>query len=70
MAKRKDPTANVPNRLPVLGQVRLPRDRYISAWPSKLSQNVMKVFFDFHLLVMHDLHESISFLYISTGTGP
>ncbi|MFZ2491990.1 MAG: M14 family zinc carboxypeptidase [Thermoanaerobaculia bacterium] len=35
-----------------------------------LSHNVMKVFFDFHPQVVHDLHESVPFLYISTGTGP
>ncbi|MGZ8866695.1 MAG: M14 family zinc carboxypeptidase [Thermoanaerobaculia bacterium] len=35
-----------------------------------LSNNVMKVYFDFHPQVVHDLHESIPFLYISTGTGP
>ena len=35
-----------------------------------LSQNAMKVYEMFHPQVMHDLHESIPFLYISTGTGP
>ncbi|HUP49735.1 MAG TPA: M14 family zinc carboxypeptidase, partial [Thermoanaerobaculia bacterium] len=35
-----------------------------------LSTNVMKVYFDFHPQVVHDLHESIPFLYVSTGTGP
>ncbi|MFP5245688.1 MAG: hypothetical protein ACLGH0_03255, partial [Thermoanaerobaculia bacterium] len=35
-----------------------------------LSQNAMKVYDDFHPQVMHDLHESVPFLYISTGTGP
>jgi hypothetical protein len=35
-----------------------------------LSRNVMKTYFDFHPQVVHDLHESIPFLYISTGTGP
>ncbi|MBK5260579.1 MAG: hypothetical protein JJE51_13390 [Thermoanaerobaculia bacterium] len=36
----------------------------------KLSQNVMKTYFAFHPQVVHDLHESIPFLYVSTGTGP
>lgn len=36
----------------------------------KLSQNVMKSWMDFKPHIMHDLHESIPFLYISTGTGP
>ncbi|MCU1349367.1 MAG: hypothetical protein JWO56_2397 [Acidobacteria bacterium] len=36
----------------------------------KLSQNVLRAYFDFHPQVVHDLHESIPFIYISTGTGP
>ena len=36
----------------------------------KLSQNVTDTYFHFHPQVIHDLHESIPFLYISTGTGP
>jgi hypothetical protein len=35
-----------------------------------LSRNAMKAYNDFHPQVMHDLHESVPFLYISTGTGP
>jgi hypothetical protein len=35
-----------------------------------LSRNMMKAYDDFHPQVMHDLHESVPFLYISTGTGP
>jgi hypothetical protein len=35
-----------------------------------LSRNAKKVYDDFHPQVMHDLHESVPFLYISTGTGP
>ncbi|HYH07271.1 MAG TPA: M14 family zinc carboxypeptidase [Thermoanaerobaculia bacterium] len=35
-----------------------------------LSQNAMRVYNEFHPQVMHDLHESVPFLYISTGTGP
>ncbi|HUR79790.1 MAG TPA: M14 family zinc carboxypeptidase, partial [Thermoanaerobaculia bacterium] len=35
-----------------------------------LSKNAMKAYYDFHPQVMHDLHESVPFLYISTGTGP
>jgi hypothetical protein len=36
----------------------------------KLSRNVQRAFFDWHPIVMHDLHESIPYLYVSTGTGP
>src|ERR1700693_2912490 len=36
----------------------------------KLSQVMMKNFLVWHPQVLHDLHESIPYLYISTGTGP
>src|SRR5579884_1923029 len=36
----------------------------------KLSQVMMKNFLDWHPQVLHDLHESIPYLYVSTGTGP
>jgi hypothetical protein len=35
-----------------------------------LTRNQMAHFLDFHPTVLHDLHESQSFLYTSTGTGP
>jgi len=35
-----------------------------------LSRNVLKAYFDFHPQVIHDLHESVPFMYVSTGTGP
>jgi hypothetical protein len=35
-----------------------------------LTQAIYGVYFKWHPTVMHDLHESISLLYISTGTGP
>jgi hypothetical protein len=35
-----------------------------------LSRNVLKTYLDWHPQVVHDLHESIPFLYISSGTGP
>lgn len=36
----------------------------------KLSQMMMSTFFYWHPQVLHDLHESIPYLYVSTGTGP
>jgi Zinc carboxypeptidase len=36
----------------------------------ELSRTMMRTFFDYHPQVMHDLHESVPFLYISTGMGP
>jgi hypothetical protein len=71
MAKRKDPKANVPTRLLYWGKyVSHDNNRDNLGLSLALSKHVMKVFLDFHPLVMHDLHESISYLYISTGTGP
>ncbi len=35
-----------------------------------LSRNQMRTFLDFHPQVLHDLHESVPYLYTSTGTGP
>jgi hypothetical protein len=71
MAKRKDPKANVPQRLVYWGKyVAHDDNRDNLGLALKLSQYIMKVSLDFHPQVMHDLHESVSFLYISTGTGP
>ena len=36
----------------------------------KLSQVMMQNFLHWHPQVLHDLHESIPYLYVSTGTGP
>jgi len=71
MAKRKDPKANVPSRLVYWGKyVSHDNNRDGLGLALKLSRYIMKTFLDFHPLVMHDLHESMSYLYISTGTGP
>ena len=35
-----------------------------------LSRNVLAAYFQWHPTVLHDLHESVPFLYASTGTGP
>jgi len=35
-----------------------------------LTQYMLKTFLDLHPQVMHDLHESVTLLYTSTGTGP
>ena len=36
----------------------------------KLSQAMMQNFLTWHPQVLHDLHESVPYLYVSTGTGP
>ncbi|HEY2931927.1 MAG TPA: M14 family zinc carboxypeptidase [Acidobacteriota bacterium] len=35
-----------------------------------LTRNMMKTFLEYHPTILHDLHESVPFLYTSTGTGP
>jgi hypothetical protein len=35
-----------------------------------LTHNLLKMFLDLHPQVMHDLHESVTLLYTSAGTGP
>src|SRR5260370_9806711 len=36
----------------------------------QFSKIMMKTFLDWHPHVLHDLHESVPFLYVSTGMGP
>lgn len=36
----------------------------------QMSKSLTKTWLDFHPQVMHDLHESVPYLYVSTGTGP
>ena len=36
----------------------------------KLTENILDAYFEWHPTIMHDLHESIPYLYTSTGTGP
>ncbi|HXE59302.1 MAG TPA: M14 family zinc carboxypeptidase [Gemmatimonadaceae bacterium] len=35
-----------------------------------LTKAIFDIYYDWHPLVMHDLHESVPLLYVSTGTGP
>jgi hypothetical protein len=36
----------------------------------KLTENLLNTYFEWHPFIMHDLHESVPYLYTSTGTGP
>lgn len=36
----------------------------------KLTDNILDTYFEWHPTIMHDLHESVPYLYTSTGTGP
>jgi hypothetical protein len=71
MAKRKDPDANFPPRLIYWGKyVAHDDNRDNLALSLDLSRHIMETFLEFHPQVLHDLHESVPHLYISTGTGP
>jgi len=71
MAKRKDPDANVPSRLLYWGKyVAHDNNRDGISLGLKLSQHVMRTFLEYKPTVFHDLHESASYLYTSTGRGP
>jgi hypothetical protein len=71
MAPRKDPDAVVPRRLLYWGKYVAHDDNRDGMGLSlKLTQNILKTFLEFKPTVMHDLHESASHLYVSTGRGP
>jgi hypothetical protein len=71
MAKRKDPEADYSSRLLYWGKyVAHDNNRDNLALSLDLSRHIMETFLEFHPQVLHDLHESASHLYVSTGTGP
>lgn len=71
MAPRKDPKASVPSRLLYWGKyIAHDNNRDNLALSLSLSRHLVRTFLEYHPQVMHDLHESISHLYTSTGTGP
>lgn len=71
MARRKDPEASFPSRPLYWGKyIAHDNNRDNLALSLQLSKFILKTFLEYHPQVMHDLHESASHLYISTGTGP
>ncbi|HEX7050147.1 MAG TPA: M14 family zinc carboxypeptidase [Longimicrobiales bacterium] len=71
MAHHKDPDTNVPTRPLYWGKyVAHDNNRDGMGLALKLTQNVLNVFLEYHPTVLHDLHESASYLYTSTGRGP
>ncbi len=71
MARRKDPEANFPSRPLYWGKyIAHDNNRDNLALSLQLSKFILKTSLEYHPQVMHDLHESASHLYISTGTGP
>ena len=71
MAPRKDPNTTITRSLLYWGKYVAHDDNRDNITLSlALSKYIMKVALDYHPQVMHDLHESASHLYISTGSGP
>lgn len=64
------PKANAPNLLYWGKYVAHDNNRDGMALSLALSRNIMKTFLDWHPTILHDLHESVPYLYTSTGTGP
>ncbi len=71
MAPRKNPNVNVPNRLLYWGKyVAHDNNRDGMGLSLALMQNVTKTFLEYNPTIFHDLHESATYLYTSTGRGP
>ena len=71
MAPRLDPDAVVPTRLVYWGKyVSHDNNRDGISLSLNLSRHVARTFLEYRPLVLHDLHESASYLYTSTGRGP
>ncbi len=71
MGPRKDPDANLPTRPLYWGEyVAHDNNRDGMGLSLALSRSVVKTFLEYRPLVFHDLHESASHLYTSTGRGP
>ncbi len=71
MAPRLDPDGTYPSRPLWWGRYVAHDDNRDGIGLSlALTKNVNKTFHEYHPLVVHDLHESASHLYVSTGRGP
>ncbi|MCJ7628727.1 MAG: hypothetical protein MUO50_10110, partial [Longimicrobiales bacterium] len=71
MAPRLDPDGTYPSRPLWWGRYVAHDDNRDGIGLSlALTKNVQKTFHEFKPLVVHDLHESASHLYVSTGRGP
>ncbi len=71
MAPRKDPDGNYP-RSPLYWGKYVAHDNNRDGMGLQLAitQNILRTFMEWHPTVLHDLHESASYLYTSTGRGP
>jgi hypothetical protein len=64
------PKANAPSLLYWGKYVAHDNNRDGMALSLALSRHIMKTFLDWHPTILHDLHESVPYLYTSTGTDP
>ncbi len=71
MAPRRDPAGNYPRSPLYWGKyVAHDNNRDGMGLQLALTRNVLNTFLAWHPTVLHDLHESASYLYTSTGRGP
>ncbi|HUF49359.1 MAG TPA: M14 family zinc carboxypeptidase [Longimicrobiales bacterium] len=71
MAPRKDPAGNYPRSPLYWGKyVAHDNNRDNMSLSLKLTQHMVRTFLEYNPTVVHDLHESASYLYTSTGRGP
>lgn len=71
MGKRADPDANLPTRPLYWGKyVAHDNNRDNIGQALALSRTVTRTYLDYRPTVLHDHHESASYLYASTGRGP
>ncbi len=68
--RKANPGKNAPNLLYWGKYVAHDNNRDGLGMALALTRNMMKTFLDYHPTILHDLHESVPFLYTSTGTGP
>ncbi len=68
--RKANPGKNAPNLLYWGKYVAHDNNRDGLGMALALTRNMMKTFLEYHPTVLHDLHESVPFLYTSTGTGP
>ncbi|HEY0430740.1 MAG TPA: M14 family zinc carboxypeptidase, partial [Pyrinomonadaceae bacterium] len=68
--RKANPSKNAPNLIFWGKYVAHDNNRDGLGMALALTRNQMKTFLDYHPAILHDLHESVPFLYTSTGTGP
>ncbi|MFL6209281.1 MAG: M14 family zinc carboxypeptidase [Pyrinomonadaceae bacterium] len=68
--RKANPGKNAPNLLYWGKYVAHDNNRDGLGMALALTRNMMKTFLAYHPTILHDLHESVPFLYTSTGTGP